>query len=175
MNSRPMSTTGHHWYESERRRTAAVQVGATVIGWIFLLFGVAGFIPVLTPGFSGISFAGSDTTAELFGVFAVSVLSNIVHLLAGVLGLVMSWMARASRRYLLIGGALFSLLGLYGLLADAIGTDDLLPANVWTGLLHLALGIAMIALALVLRTSLPEESEARGEGDFGETGRGAAR
>lgn len=175
MNSRPMSTTGHHWYEAERRRTTAAQVGATVIGWTLLLLGVMGFVPIFTPGFSGISFAGPDTTAELFGVFAVSVLSNLIHLVAGVLGLVMSWMVHPSRRYLLIGGAFFLLLALYGFLADAIGTDDLLPANVWTGLLHLAFGVVMLVLGLVLSTRLPRESEARGEGDFGETGRGAAR
>ncbi|SDD18425.1 DUF4383 domain-containing protein [Glycomyces harbinensis] len=175
MNSRPMSTTGHHWYEAERRRTTAAQVGATVIGWTFLLLGVAGFVPALTPGFSSITFAGTDSGAELFGVFAVSILGNLVHLAAGVLGLVMSWMVTASRRYLLVGGVLFALLGLYGILADAIGDGGFLPSNVWTGVLHLALGVLMIVLAAVLSTKLPRESEARGEGDFGETGRGAAR
>jgi hypothetical protein len=175
MNSRPMSTTGRHWYEAERRRTTAVQVGATVIAWIFLLSGVMGFVPIFTPGFSGISFAGADTTAELFGVFAVSVLSNLVHLFAGVIGLVMSWMAQPSRWYLLIGGCFFGLLGLYGLVADAFGSNGFLPADVWTGGLHLCLGVLMVVLALVLDSTLPKESEARGEGDFGETNRGAAR
>jgi hypothetical protein len=170
-----MSTTGHHWWEAERRRTTAVQNGATAVGWVFLLFGVMGFIPLFTPGFSGISFAGNDTTAELFGIFEISVLSNLIHLVFGVLGLIMGWMVGASIRYLLIGGVFFGLLGLYGIIVPDSSTADFLPANWPIGLLHLGLGVLMVVLGLTLHRKLPPESEARGEGDFGETNRGAAR
>jgi hypothetical protein len=170
-----MSTTGHHWWEAERRRTTAVQNGATAFGWVFLLLGVMGFIPLFTPGFSGISFAGNDTTAELFGVFEVSVLSNLIHLAVGVLGLIMGWMVGASIRYLTIGGVCFAILGLYGLIAPDDSAADFLPANWQAGLLHLGLGILMVVLGFTLHRKLPRESEARGEGDFGETNRGAAR
>lgn len=175
MNSRPMSTTGHHWWEAERRRTTAVQNGLNAVSWIFLLMGVMGFIPAFTPGFSGIAFAGPDSTAELFGVFAVSVLSNLIHLLYGVVGLIMSWMAKFARRTLLGGGVFFTVLGLYGLIVDMANAGDFLPSTWATGLLHLGLGVLMIVLGFVLHTRLPKESEARGEGDFGETNRGAAR
>jgi hypothetical protein len=175
MNSQPMSTTGHHWWEAERRRTTAVQQGATAAGWLLLLIGVMGFVPIFTPGFSGISFAGNDTTAELFGVFEVSVLSNLIHLVLGVLGLIMGWMVAAARTYLLGVGAFFVLLGVYGLIVGDSTALDFLPTNWTIDLLHLGLGVLMIVLGLVLHTKLPKESEARGEGDFGETNRGAAR
>jgi hypothetical protein len=170
-----MSTTGHHWWEAERRRTTAVQTGATAVGWVFLLLGVMGFIPLFTPGFSGISFAGNDTTAELFGIFEVSVLSNLIHLVFGVLGLIMGWMVGASVRYLLFGGVLFALLGLYGFIVPDQSTADFLPTNWTIDWLHLGLGLVTIVLGLTLHRRLPRESEARGEGDFGETNRGAAR
>lgn len=175
MSSNPMSTTGHHWWEAERRRTTAVQNGATAVGWVFLLLGVMGFIPLFTPGFSGISFAGNDTTAELFGIFEVSVLSNLVHLVFGVVGLIMGWMVGASVRYLLIGGVLFALLGLYGFIVPDASAADFMPTNWTIDWLHLGLGLLMIAFGLFLHRRLPRESEARGEGDFGETNRGAAR
>ncbi|GAA2264110.1 DUF4383 domain-containing protein [Glycomyces scopariae] len=175
MNSRPMSTTGHHWWEAERRRTTAVQQGLNAVSWVFLVIGVMGFVPLFTSDFSGLAFAGPDSTAELFGVFATSVLANLVHLLFGVLGFIMSWMARFARRTLIGGGVLFAVLGLIGLIADAAGDGGFLPSNWATGLLHLGLGVLMLVMGFVLHRRLPRESEARGEGDFGETNRGAAR
>ncbi|MCC3762048.1 DUF4383 domain-containing protein [Glycomyces sp. TRM65418] len=175
MKEQPRSTTGHHWWEPERRRTTAVQQGATAAGWLFLLLGVMGFIPLFTPGFSGISFAGNDTTAELFGVFEVSVLTNLLHLVYGVTGLIMGWMVGASVRYLITGGVFFALLGLYGLIVPDSSTADFLPSNWPIALLHLGLGILVLLLGLLMPRTLPKESEARGEGDFGETNRGAAR
>jgi len=175
MHSRPMSATGHHWWEAERRRTTAVQEGAAAAGWLFLLLGVMGFVPLFTPGFSGISFAGNDTTAELFGVFPVSVLTNLLHLLFGVTGLILAWMVGASWRYLVTGGVFFALLGLYGFIVPDGSAVDFLPQNWTLSLLHLGLGVLLIVLGLLLPRKLPRESEARGEGDFGETNRGAAR
>ncbi|HEX2143371.1 MAG TPA: DUF4383 domain-containing protein [Glycomyces sp.] len=175
MNSRPMSTTGHHWWEAKRRRTTAVQEGAAGVGWVFLLLGVMGFVPLFTTGFYEITFAGPETNAELFGVFEVSVLSNLLHLVFGVLGLFMSWMVAASRHYLIWGGVLFALLGLYGFFVGGADAANFLPSNRAIDFLHLGLGIVLILMGLLLHTGLPKESEARGEGDFGETNRGAAR
>lgn len=159
------SPPGYFWYEVERRRTTAVQDGAAGTGWMLLLFGVMGFVPLSTPGLSGISFAGTETSAELFGVFAVTVLSNLVHLSGGVIGLVASLAVGSSRWYLLIGGACIVVLGVYGLFADAVGAARFLPADVWTGVLHLGLGFLMIVLGLALTARFPGESESRGDGE----------
>jgi hypothetical protein len=175
MNSRPMSTTGHHWWEAERRRTTAVQDGAAGVGLVFVLVGVLGFLPGITQNFSGMTFSGTDSEAELFGVFQVSVLHNLVHLLIGLIGLFMAWFVKAARWYLIGGGFLYLLLAVYGFPMSDHHGGNFLPANTADDWLHLVLGVGMIVLGLVLHTKLPKESEARGEGDFGETNRGAAR
>jgi hypothetical protein len=175
MNSHPMSTTGHHWWEAERRRTTAVQDGASGVGLVFVLIGVLGFLPGITTHFSSMTFSGTDSGAELFGIFQVSVLHNLIHIAIGLLGLFMAWFVRAARWYLIGGGVLYLLLGLYGLPVGDQDAGNFLPANTADDWLHLVLGLGMIALGLFLHTKLPKESEARGEGDFGETNRGAAR
>ena len=50
---------------------------------MFLLIGVAGFIPGITSNYDQLQFAGHQSGALLLGVFQVSVLHNIVHLLFG--------------------------------------------------------------------------------------------
>ena len=57
-----------------------VQNVARLVGIVFLLVGIAGFIPGVTTNlYEGLEFAGDDGTAELLGLFQVSVLHNIVH------------------------------------------------------------------------------------------------
>ena len=57
-----------------------VQNVARLVGIVFLLVGIAGFIPGITTNlYEGLEFAGNDGTAELLGIFEVSVLHNIVH------------------------------------------------------------------------------------------------
>ena len=53
---------------------------ARLVGIVFLLLGILGFIPGITTNlYDGLEFAGNDGNAELLGIFAVSVLHNIVH------------------------------------------------------------------------------------------------
>ena len=63
-----------------------VQLAAMVVAAVFLLVGVLGFIPGATTEYDGMTFAGHESTAMLLGVFHVSILHNIVHLLFGVVG-----------------------------------------------------------------------------------------
>ena len=74
-----------------------VQNVARLVGIVFLLVGIAGFIPGVTTNlYDGLEFAGNDGTAELLGIFQVSVLHNIVHGLFGLAGLALA--ATAERR-----------------------------------------------------------------------------
>ena len=59
-----------------RRRYAetAIQKTALGVGVVFLLVGVAGFIPGVTQNIEGMTAAGHTSEAMLFGVFQVSVL-----------------------------------------------------------------------------------------------------
>ena len=61
-----------------------VQNVARLVGIVFLLVGIAGFIPGITTNlYDGLEFAGTDGTAELLGIFEVSILHNIVHASSG--------------------------------------------------------------------------------------------
>ena len=119
---------------------APVQKLTLIFGIVFLALAIVGFIPGLTTHYGEMSFAGDDSASELFGVFRVSILHNIVHLLFGVAGLSLSKTREGSRTYLLGGGAIYLLLWLLGLAGDA----DWIPANTADDWLHLALGVTMI-------------------------------
>lgn len=123
-----------------------------VVGVTFLLVGVLGFIPGITTNYDSMTFAGQESNAELFGIFEVSVLHNIVHLLFGIVGL---WAARAAVTaawYLLIGGLVYAVLWLYGLLIDKHSSANFVPLNTADDWLHFVLAVVMITLgALGLR------------------------
>jgi hypothetical protein len=124
-----------------------VQNVARLLGIVFLLVGILGFVPgVTTELYDGLDFAGDDSQAELLGIFQVSVLHNIVHLLFGVAGLALAGTASGARMYLIGGGALYLVLWLLGL----IGGLDWVPANTADNWLHLVLGVAMIGAGVVL-------------------------
>ena len=123
-----------------------VQNIARLVGIVFLLVGVAGFIPgVTTDLYDGLEFAGDDGTSELLGIFKVSVLHNIVHGLFGIAGLALAATASGARTFLIGGGAVYLVLFLLGI----VGGGDWIPANAADNWLHLVLGVAMIALGVL--------------------------
>jgi hypothetical protein len=127
------------------RERSPVQSIAALVGVVFLLVGILGFVPGITTHYGDLSFAGHDSQAKLLGIFQVSVLHNIVHLLFGVAGLVLARTADGARTYLVGGGAVYLVLWLIGL----IGAGDWIPVNTADNWLHFALGAGMIALGLV--------------------------
>jgi hypothetical protein len=60
--------------------------------------------PGITINYSTMSFASHDSGGLLLGLFQVSILYNIVHLLLGVAGILMSRSFGAARAYLIGGG-----------------------------------------------------------------------
>ncbi|MGW3993614.1 DUF4383 domain-containing protein [Amycolatopsis sp. NPDC004772] len=131
------------------RTRTPVQVAAAVVAVVFLLVGVLGFVPGITTDYDQLSFAGHDSMAMLLGVFMVSVLHNIVHLLFGVVGLASARTARGARTYLIAGGVVYLVLWLYGLLIDHGSDANFVPVNTADNWLHLGLGVGMIALGLL--------------------------
>jgi hypothetical protein len=128
----------------------AVQTAALVVGAAFLLVGVLGFVPGITSNFSELSFAGHHSGALLLGIFQVSVLHNLVHLLFGVGGLVLSRGRAAAKSYLVWGGAVYLVLWLYGLLIGHGTPANFVPVNTADNWLHFVLGVAMIGLGTAL-------------------------
>ena len=130
-----------------------VQVVALVAGAAFLLVGVLGFVPGITSGFSDLSFAGRSSEAHLLGLFQVSVLHNAVHLVFGVVGLAAARTAGAARGFLLGAGAVYLALTVYGFLIDHDSPANFVPVNAADNVLHLGLGVGMVAAGFVLRRS----------------------
>lgn len=71
--------------------------------------------------------AGESSRAQLFGVFDISVVHNLVHLVFGVAGLILARTYARARTYLIGGGFVFLGLWLYSLLSDA--PDRALPST----------------------------------------------
>ncbi|WP_329109969.1 DUF4383 domain-containing protein [Micromonospora sp. NBC_01699] len=130
-------------------RPALVRIAAATVAAAFLLIGVLGFIPGVTTGYDRLGFAGHTSGAQLFGVFQVSVLHNLVHLAFGLAGLALARTVAGSRGFLVGGGAIYLLLWLYGLVLGHGTTVNFLPLNRADDWLHLGLGLAMIGLGLL--------------------------
>ncbi|MER7622937.1 DUF4383 domain-containing protein [Streptomyces sp. NPDC126503] len=140
-------TSGTH---ASRNARTPVQQAALLVGAVFLLVGILGFIPGITTDYDTMKFASHDSEAKLLGVFQVSILHNLVHLAFGVAGVAMARTAAAARTFLLAGGAVYLVLWLYGLLVDHHSSANFVPLNTADDWLHFVLGLGMIALGALL-------------------------
>jgi hypothetical protein len=129
---------------------APVQRGAALVGVVFLVVGVLGFVPGVTTHYSTLSFASHMSGAQLFGVFQVSVLHNLVHLAFGVVGLAFARSPLRSRNYLLYGGLVYLALFLYGIVVEYQSAANFVPFDDADNVLHLVLAAGMITLSFVL-------------------------
>jgi hypothetical protein len=141
--------TSSHRGATVARRTP-LQTGALVVGAVFLLVGILGFIPGATTHYSDLSGAGHDSMAKLLGIFQVSILHNVVHLLFGVAGVLLSRTVPGARAYLIGGGAIYLVLWIYGLAVDETSSANFVPVNNADDWLHLVLAIGMMGLAVLL-------------------------
>jgi arginine exporter protein ArgO len=126
-----------------------VQNWSLAVGVVFLLVGILGFVPGITTHYDMLAAAGHGSMAKLLGVFSVSILHNIVHLAFGVVGLVAARTARVARAYLIVGGVIYLVLWIYGLVINQNSSANFVPVNTADNWLHLVLGIGMIAIALL--------------------------
>ncbi|HZM84179.1 MAG TPA: DUF4383 domain-containing protein [Candidatus Limnocylindrales bacterium] len=135
---------------TEAETRPLVKTAAMVASVVFLLVGILGFIPGITTDYDSMAFAGHESEAKLLGIFQVSILHNIVHLLFGVVGLLMARTVAGARAFLIGGGVVYLVLLIYGLVIDYNSTANFVPLNTADNWLHLILAVAMIALGLIL-------------------------
>jgi hypothetical protein len=143
-----MSTTSYGKSSMAEPRNA-VRTAAGAVGAVFLLVGILGFIPGITSHYDQMSFAGHMSGAKLLGLFQVSVLHNIVHLLFGVAGLALARASRSAFLYLVVGGIIYLVLWIYGLVVDMKSQANFVPLNTADNWLHLILGAGMIAIGFL--------------------------
>ncbi len=135
---------------SLRNAHSPLQLAALIVGVVFLLVGLLGFVPGITADLDKIEFAGRHSDAMLLGIFEVSILHNIVHLLFGVAGVLLSRTWPGARGFLIGTGVIYLLLWLYGLLITHDSPANFVPVNTADNWLHFILGVGMIALGLLL-------------------------
>jgi hypothetical protein len=126
-----------------------------VVGAVFLLVDILGFMPGVTTNYDTMTFAGHDSMAMLLGVFAVSVLHNIVHLLFGIAGLALARTPSGARNYLIVGGVIYLVLWIYGLVIDHDSAANFVPLNTADNWLHLGLAVGMILLGILTGARRP--------------------
>lgn len=143
-----MAVEAVHEPTRKRDRAPLAELGL-IISIGFLAVGILGFIPGITTHYSDIQFAGHDSDAKLLGVFQVSVLHNLVHLLFGVVGLFLCRTGAGARAFLVGGGLIYLVLTLYGFLISEGSGWNFVPVDRAGNLLHLGLGLAMVTFGLL--------------------------
>jgi hypothetical protein len=116
---------------------------ATILGLLFLVIGIAGFVPPLIWPAQGGALATDSGHGLLFGVFPVNAAHNMVHVVFGLWGLAAARAAGAAIVYargVAILCALLALMGMIPGLDDLFGLLPLYGNDIW---LHL--GVAATA------------------------------
>ena len=118
---------------------------ALVVGIIYLVIGIAGFIPGLVQGQDYPDLAVDAGSGALLGLFPVNVVHHLVHLLVGVLGIAAYRAFDTARLYARGLAVVYGVLAVMGLISAAnidtmFGLTPLFSHDVW---LHA--GTAVIA------------------------------
>ena len=136
-----MATTGN---TGARSGMTWPQMLALAFGVVYLLVGIVGFF---ITGFDGFTSNQTDGNMDKLLVFMINPLHNIVHIVIGLAGIVLSRTLAGARTYgwlLAVGyGAAF----VYGLIAS--GKDwDFLNINQADNVLHIATALVGLVVAL---------------------------
>jgi len=115
---------------------------ALIIGIVYLLVGLAGF---LVTGFDG--FTEHDHSQTLLG-FAINPLHNIVHILIGILGIAMWKKDKSARTFGWILFVVYGLTFVYGLIVANNEDANFLNINGADNVLHIVSALAGLAIAL---------------------------
>ena len=136
-----------------------VQKAAMLFGIIFLIVGIAGFIPGITQDYDRLT-VFDDQGAKLLGIFGTNIIENIAHLLFGVAGLALARTWSGAKNYFIWGGLIYLALWLYGLIIEENSAANFMGLNNPSHWLHLLLGLAMVAAGYLLSRRVVREGGA---------------
>lgn len=100
---------------------------STLYGVVFLLAGVAGFVPGLSPHHVHEGLAVTSGSRLAIGLFPVNILHNLVHLAFGAWGLLAARSASGARVYAKGVAIIYAVLALLGLFPGANMMFGLVP------------------------------------------------
>jgi hypothetical protein len=120
-----------------------VRYFALVYGIVFLVVGIAGFVPgLVTSPQLGADVAVDAGFGRLFGLFPINVLHNLVHIVFGIWGLVAYRSFSGARMYARSVAVIYAVLAIMGLVPVLNTTFGLIPLyghDVWLHVLLAAI------------------------------------
>ncbi len=125
---------------------------AQVLGLVYLVVGIAGFIPVrpLLVGELPQQVIG-PFDGLLLGLFAVNWFHSLTHLAIGAVGLAVYRSPTGAMTYALALGVAYTLLFIIGLATELSALGGLLPLNGWDDLLHIVSALLAFGAYFVSR------------------------
>ena len=120
------------------------QTLSLVIGVVYLLIGLAGFV---STGFDNFAAPSDDKLL----IFAVNPLHNIVHLLIGALGVSFARTLDGARNYGMFLAVVYGLTFIYGLLTGDDASSNFLNLNGADDILHLLSALGGVAIVMMVR------------------------
>ncbi|HSE60973.1 MAG TPA: DUF4383 domain-containing protein [Candidatus Saccharimonadales bacterium] len=118
------------------------------LGVLLLFIGVLGFVPAVTP-------FGPNGMAYLFSLFLVDPIQNIVHIAAGVVGLLASSSHRYSRWFLQVAGIAYAVMAIAGFVQNDT-VVGLFGVSIGTNALHALLAAGMLVIGFSPQGTTPE-------------------
>jgi len=113
---------------------------AILFGIVFLVVGVLGFVPAVTPN------------EMLLGIFHVNAAHNVVHLLSGAVALACGLASPgASRLYFRIFGVVYGLVAILGMVQGNTHLLGLISNNMADVWLHAAISIVSLILGFAVK------------------------
>ena len=121
-----------------------VQRAALIFGVVFILVAILGFIAS-----RGSMEADPALAPKALGLFPVNLLHNFVHLIFGIWGVAAASSFEGSRAYGRIGGIVYLLLAVLGVVVpDGFGMVPLGGHDIW---LHVLLGVGLAAVGFTAK------------------------
>ncbi|GAC1393714.1 MAG: hypothetical protein NVSMB31_13340 [Vulcanimicrobiaceae bacterium] len=125
----------------------SLPTAARVFGLIYLVVGALGFVRMLTPALPDPPHLVLGTTVFLFGLFAVNIFHNIVHIAIGLAGIIASRSFGSARGYFRLVAVVYALLVICGLIPltnTFFGMAPIFGNDIW---LHALTAIVAIYFA----------------------------
>lgn len=111
-----------------------VQTAAKVFGVVFIVIGLLGFVPALTPN------------GNLLGIFEVGLVHNLVHILSGVAALVLSSSYSGAKTYFKVFGVVYALVTVLGIFYGDRALLGIMNHNIADIFLHMVIAAAALYL-----------------------------